>query len=502
MPDARIGSHTLAHRRHPVLFVAVLSAALLVAGCGSGRPGTGTGTSAQSLTNPAATAYKFSACMRQHGVADFPDPRVTVKPGSAEDRHPRAPDANTVQFAAAQKACRGIMPGPSNGDLAAQAQQQRVQKQGLLSFARCVRRRGINNFPDPDAQGHLSQQMLSTAGIDVHAPSVLAAARAASRCPMVRSTRRRLRLPRMGGPEEEGAVGSGYDPWASVRSRPQCLRPAARRAALPGAAARLTFDHAQSRICFRPTTAVSWPPSSPEGWSAHSCGPAWPRRSPTLRGAGRGRSSPSTWSAHSCSATFITRLQERLPTSSYKRPFLGTGLCGALTTFSTVQLELYKMIAAHQWTLAVGYGLATVVTSFAAIAGATAMVRRCGWSYDSRDWLLVGLLGGAGAIGRFVVDGLVSERSGSGRFPGAHSSSTCPGRRCSAGWRARRSAGNAFVLSGTATIGSYTTLSTWMLETHRLGQDNQLVLAGANLVGSLLVGFAALAAGHAVGASL
>jgi fluoride exporter len=73
---------------------------------------------------------------------------------------------------------------------------------------------------------------------------------------------------------------------------------------------------------------------------------------------------------------FITRLQERLPTSFYKRPFLGTGLCGALTTFSTVQLELYKMIAAHQWTLAAGYGLATVVTSFAAIAGATAMVRR------------------------------------------------------------------------------------------------------------------------------
>lgn len=73
---------------------------------------------------------------------------------------------------------------------------------------------------------------------------------------------------------------------------------------------------------------------------------------------------------------FITRLQERLPTSSYKRPFLGTGLCGALTTFSTMQLELYKMITAHQWTLAVGYGLATVVTSFAAIAVATAMVRR------------------------------------------------------------------------------------------------------------------------------
>ena len=73
---------------------------------------------------------------------------------------------------------------------------------------------------------------------------------------------------------------------------------------------------------------------------------------------------------------FITRLQERLPTSAYRRPFLGTGLCGALTTFSTVQLELYKMTQVHAWELAIGYAVATVVSSFAAIAGATAMVRR------------------------------------------------------------------------------------------------------------------------------
>jgi CrcB protein len=33
---------------------------------------------------------------------------------------------------------------------------------------------------------------------------------------------------------------------------------------------------------------------------------------------------------------FVTRLQERLPLSAYRRPFLGTGLCGALTTFSTM----------------------------------------------------------------------------------------------------------------------------------------------------------------------
>jgi CrcB protein len=73
---------------------------------------------------------------------------------------------------------------------------------------------------------------------------------------------------------------------------------------------------------------------------------------------------------------FVTRLAERLPTSAYKRPFLGTGVCGALTTFSTVQLELYKMARAHEWALAVSYAAATLVASFAAVMLATALVRR------------------------------------------------------------------------------------------------------------------------------
>lgn len=73
---------------------------------------------------------------------------------------------------------------------------------------------------------------------------------------------------------------------------------------------------------------------------------------------------------------FVTRLAERLPTSAYQRPFLGTGVCGALTTFSTVQLELYKMVRAHEWALAAGYAVATLVASFAAITLATALARR------------------------------------------------------------------------------------------------------------------------------
>jgi CrcB protein len=73
---------------------------------------------------------------------------------------------------------------------------------------------------------------------------------------------------------------------------------------------------------------------------------------------------------------FVTRLQERLPLSSYRRPLLGTGLCGGLSTFSTMQVEILKMIDAHAWGLAIGYAAASVVAGFAAIYLATAFVRR------------------------------------------------------------------------------------------------------------------------------
>jgi CrcB protein len=78
---------------------------------------------------------------------------------------------------------------------------------------------------------------------------------------------------------------------------------------------------------------------------------------------------------------FVTRLQERLPPSVYRRPFLGTGVCGALTTFSTMQLELLRMADAGRWALALAYAGASVAGGFAAVHVATQLTRRAapGW---------------------------------------------------------------------------------------------------------------------------
>jgi fluoride exporter len=71
-----------------------------------------------------------------------------------------------------------------------------------------------------------------------------------------------------------------------------------------------------------------------------------------------------------------TRLQERLPLSTYRRPLLGTGFCGAYTTFSTVQVEIVTMLNHGRVGLAVGYAGASIAAGFLAIWLTTGLVRR------------------------------------------------------------------------------------------------------------------------------
>jgi fluoride exporter len=73
---------------------------------------------------------------------------------------------------------------------------------------------------------------------------------------------------------------------------------------------------------------------------------------------------------------FVTRLQERLPITAYRRPLLGTGICGGLTTFSTFQLELLRMLDRGEVGLAVLYAAASGAAGFAGVLVGTALVRR------------------------------------------------------------------------------------------------------------------------------
>lgn len=98
-------------------------------------------------------------------------------------------------------------------------------------------------------------------------------------------------------------------------------------------------------------------------------------------GLGAAPSWPWATFAENILGTFLlgyvaTRLQERLPLSAYRRPLLGTGFCGAFTTFSTMQLELLEMLDAHRYGLAVAYAAASVGAGYASVHLATSLVRR------------------------------------------------------------------------------------------------------------------------------
>src|SRR3979490_1569051 len=69
---------------------------------------------------------------------------------------------------------------------------------------------------------------------------------------------------------------------------------------------------------------------------------------------------------------FTTRLLERLPVSSYRRPLLGTGVCGCLAPFSAMQVEIIKMLEHGHYGLAVGYPAASILAGLFPLYLATA----------------------------------------------------------------------------------------------------------------------------------
>ena len=109
------------------------------------------------------------------------------------------------------------------------------------------------------------------------------------------------------------------------------------------------------------------------------------------------------------------------------------------------------------------------------------------------------MLGGGFSVVRFLVDATISSRM---------AGSSLRHVRCqhhgelALGCLGAALTGTALLLAGTASIGSYTTFSTWMLEAHRLGEDDDRRPLLLYLFGSLVVGLAAAFAGRALGRTL
>jgi hypothetical protein len=122
----------------------VAMVSLISAGCG----GTGSAGTGSSGSNGAATtrekAVKFSECMRENGVSDFPDPDAsgaftieTIANGSSVD-------TSSVAFKQALTACKDLEPPGFTGETRSPEQQE-----AALEFAQCIRDNGVKDFPDP-----------------------------------------------------------------------------------------------------------------------------------------------------------------------------------------------------------------------------------------------------------------------------------------------------------------------------------------------------------------
>jgi hypothetical protein len=167
-------------RSRPLILTAVAPLAalsLLAAGCGGGGGSPGV-ASVGSSTSPVSTSTStlsgfvaFGECMASHGVPNFP------APGSPKSEVVALAKGNPAKFNAAQQACVHLLPNESLAPPET-AQQIRTKLADSLSFARCMRSRGVSRFPDPTAQGDLTTGMVEAQGIDLHSPAVLRAVQA------------------------------------------------------------------------------------------------------------------------------------------------------------------------------------------------------------------------------------------------------------------------------------------------------------------------------------
>jgi hypothetical protein len=146
--------------------VGAVGLTLLASACGgsSGANVAQIGTTTGSKPSAASDdPNAYSACMRSHGVGNFPDP------DSGGALKTQGIDTNSPTFQAAARACKSLAP-----TAAPPAQQAQLQAQ-LLAFAKCMRSHGVPAFPDPQSESGGTQMNVHHAKIDPNSPIVKAA---------------------------------------------------------------------------------------------------------------------------------------------------------------------------------------------------------------------------------------------------------------------------------------------------------------------------------------
>jgi hypothetical protein len=174
------------------LITGFVTLALLAAGCGGGAKSptvaqlgsstsstgsaTASGGSQQGSASPGSEAVAYSACMRAHGVPNFPDPKISTHGTGTSVAIGITPAiSGNPHFQTAQRACVSLLKGGGRGggDHPISPEEQSE----YLKAAACIRSHGIPNFPDPTFSGggvHLPK----TPASDLHSPQVRAAAEA------------------------------------------------------------------------------------------------------------------------------------------------------------------------------------------------------------------------------------------------------------------------------------------------------------------------------------
>jgi hypothetical protein len=140
--------------------------ALALSACGSGS---GPIAASQTGSGPGPGTVKFAACMRSHGVSQFPDPGASAGGGSGDSQIsilgsqvPSSINIHEPSFQAALKTCmtqfNATHPRPPVSA---------AQKAALLKFAQCMRTHGVPSFADP--------KFPTGGGIEIQAPPAVGA---------------------------------------------------------------------------------------------------------------------------------------------------------------------------------------------------------------------------------------------------------------------------------------------------------------------------------------